>query len=268
MTVPAQRTAQTPVEPVPRYLFLDTYVEGYSVGTLLARLGCAVADKSMFVFQHHNSHSLALMQGDPALRTSYAAADSIFIDGIGAILVARALGASVSSKQRVAVLDWIWPLFETAESEGWHIVHLGGSTSMLTAATAAVKARCPAMRFSTVDGYFDPADPVQNDAVLNTLRGLAPTILLVGMGMPRQEKWLLDNVAALPPCVAVTVGGILGFVSGANPTPPRWIGRLGLEWLFRLVTEPRRLWHRYLVEPLPLVPLVLRQRLAQRRCAR
>jgi N-acetylglucosaminyldiphosphoundecaprenol N-acetyl-beta-D-mannosaminyltransferase len=55
----------------------------------------------------------------------------------------------------------------------------------------------------------------------------------------------------------VTVGGVMGYLGGDRPTPPRWLGRFGLEWLYRLVTEPRRLWRRYLIEPLPLVrPLV------------
>ncbi len=78
------------------------------------------------------------------------------------------------------------------------------------------------------------------------------------MGMPRQEAWVLANLDDLPPTVVITVGGIFGYLADDRPTAPRWMGTLGVEWLFRLVTEPRRLWRRYLVEPLVLIRPILR----------
>jgi N-acetylglucosaminyldiphosphoundecaprenol N-acetyl-beta-D-mannosaminyltransferase len=250
---------------VPRYSFLDTYVDGYSVGTFLQRVAACVARGERLLVAHHNTHSLALMQDDAVLRRLYARVDTVFVDGMGAVLVARALDVRVRLDQRVAVLDWIWPLLSMAEERGWRVVHLGGPAPMLAEARQAVAERHPEASFTTIDGYFDAADPEQNGSVLERVAVARPDVLLIGMGMPRQESWLHDNAHALPDCVTITVGGILGFVSGRTPTPPRWIGRWGLEWLFRLVTEPTRLWRRYLVEPLPLVPIVARQARASRR---
>lgn len=258
--MPEATSANHADNPVPRYHFLDTYVDGYCAATLLDRIGVAVDTGRGTLIAHHNAHSLALMRSEPRLRSLYDRADTIFVDGMGAVLVPRLLGEKVGGDQRVGVLDWIWPLCERAERHGWHLVHVGGSETMLRAATRAVQDRHPNLRFTTIHGYFDPDVPEENAAVLRQVQQLAPQVLLVGMGMPRQELWLADNLDALPPCVMVTVGGILGFVGGTTPTPPRWLGRFGLEWTFRLVTEPRRLWHRYLVEPLPLVALVVRER--------
>jgi len=111
-------------------------------------------------------------------------------------------------------------------------------------------------------------DPDQNHAVLERLRELRPDVLLVGMGMPRQEHWLHNHLGQMPRCVVVTVGGILSFLGEDRPTPPRWLGRLGFEWVFRLATEPRRLWRRYLLEPLVLVPVFMRAIAARRSATR
>jgi N-acetylglucosaminyldiphosphoundecaprenol N-acetyl-beta-D-mannosaminyltransferase len=206
---------------------------------------------------NHNVNSLALMQRDADYAAVYGAADLIFIDGAPVIALGRALGLPLRVEHRLAVLDWIWPFFDRAQRLGWHVVHLGSSDDVLRRAEAEIAARAPALAFTAIPGYFDQrAGSPGNDAVLDRLNDEAPDVLLVGMGMPRQELWIRANRDRLPPCVTITVGGIIGFIGGDRPTPPRWIGPLGMEWLFRLVTEPRRLWRRYLVEPLILVPVI------------
>jgi len=77
------------------------------------------------------------------------------------------------------------------------------------------------------------------------------------MGMPRQEHWILDHLDQLPPCVICNVGALMELIAGSLPTPPRWVGRIGLEWLYRLLTNPRRVWRRYLLEPWALLPWLI-----------
>ncbi len=76
--------------------------------------------------------------------------------------------------------------------------------------------------------------------------------------MPRQEKWISENWDNLSCNAGVCCGAALDYVSGEIPTPPRWIGKIGFEWLYRLVSEPERLWRRYLVEPWFLVGVMIR----------
>ncbi|HEY0053078.1 MAG TPA: WecB/TagA/CpsF family glycosyltransferase, partial [Caulobacteraceae bacterium] len=80
-----------------------------------------------------------------------------------------------------------------------------------------------------------------------------PDVLMVGMGMPRQELWILDHFEALPDCVILPVGAAFDYEAGVQAAAPRWMGRLGLEWLFRLAHDPKRLFVRYCVEPWTLV---------------
>jgi N-acetylglucosaminyldiphosphoundecaprenol N-acetyl-beta-D-mannosaminyltransferase len=210
------------------------------------------------IVAHHNVNSLALMQRDRTFARFYDQhVDASFVDGATVMLIARLLGAPVQHRHRIAVLDWIWLLFERAEQEQWSIVHVGGCGPVLSKAVDKIKTRHPRLQLTTVSGFFDMADPAQNAAVLDAVRGAHPTVVLVGMGMPRQETWLLENLDRLPDCVLITVGGILGYLGEDRATPPRWIGAIGLEWLFRLASEPRRLWRRYLVEPLPLIPALV-----------
>jgi len=113
----------------------------------------------------------------------------------------------------------------------------------------------PDVKLATHHGYFDAtAGSAENAAVVEAVNAFAPQILLVGMGMPRQEVWVLENHPALTtPCASFTVGGAFDYEAGAQKAAPRWMGRLGVEWLFRLVVDPRRLFVRYCVEPWSLV---------------
>jgi N-acetylglucosaminyldiphosphoundecaprenol N-acetyl-beta-D-mannosaminyltransferase len=98
-----------------------------------------------------------------------------------------------------------------------------------------------------------------NHEILTLIKEYQPHILMVGMSMPRQEHWILDNIESISANVILPSGAAIDYIAGAVPTPPRWAGKVGLEWLFRLVAEPRRLWRRYFVEPLFLLKWFLLQ---------
>jgi len=244
---------------LPRHHLLDSYLDAYTVPTLLDDVEAAAATGEQWLIANHNVNSLSLMQRNPDFRGFFTRADRIFLDGVGALMVAKVAGARLRREHRVAVLDWIWPLCARAEERGWSLVHVGGTGAGLARARQAIHNRHPALDLTTVDGFFDAEDEDQVTGVLAEISRARPTVLLVGMGMPRQELWLDRHLDDLPPAVIITVGGVLSFVGGERPTPPRWLGRLGIEWLYRLVTEPRRLWRRYLVEPVHLLPVVAQE---------
>jgi N-acetylglucosaminyldiphosphoundecaprenol N-acetyl-beta-D-mannosaminyltransferase len=105
------------------------------------------------------------------------------------------------------------------------------------------------------------ADAAESRRVADAVRGAAPHVLFVALGAPKQEVWLQDHLAELGVPVGVGVGAAFDFVSGQVRRAPRWMRRVGLEWLFRVMVEPRRLWKRYAVYNTRLVALVFRQRL-------
>lgn len=241
-----------------RWTFWGTWVNPFTLEQFLETVRHEVRRGGRSLIVNHNVNSLAWFRRSPAFRSLYASGDYCFIDGTAVGLIARLNGWPFRRKHRVAVLDWFWPLGDLAAREGWAVAHIGADDNTIAVARDRVAARQPTLKLALANGYFDPADPVENAEVIQWIEHQKPDVLLVGMGMPRQERWLQQNFDALPPCVVITVGGALGYIGGSRPTPPRWLGPLGVEWLFRLMTEPRRLWKRYLVEPLPLVPRMVR----------
>lgn len=265
---PARRTGHA--LPPASYGLLDTRVDGFTLATFLDHLRAAVRAGHRHVIANHNVNSLALFRRSAPFRRFYEhLADVVVVDGMAVVAIARALGRPLARHHRVAVLDWIHPVCALARRERWHLLHLGGRGPTMERARERLTAAHPGLRLTLEDGYFDARKgSAENDEVLRRVREADPDVLLLGMGMPRQEVWLLENHDELPECTVITVGGIFGYLGGDRPTCPRWLGQVGLEWLFRVATEPRRLWRRYLVEPLPLVPPVLRAAIRERRAGR
>jgi N-acetylglucosaminyldiphosphoundecaprenol N-acetyl-beta-D-mannosaminyltransferase len=109
----------------------------------------------------------------------------------------------------------------------------------------------PTSTVSGVNGYIASSEAVA------AIQVFQPDLVLVGLGMPRQEYFLLENLESLPPSTYATVGGAIDYIGGTTTLAPRWLGRVGLEWAWRLAHDPRRLANRYLVEPFALLARML-----------
>lgn len=210
------------------------------------------------VIAHHNLHSAALTRHDAKLRDFYQRVHYAHADGMSLIVVARLLGLPLTSSHRTTYVDWLPDLLAEGQQRQWRLFYLGSSPESLTLGLQRVRSAFPGLQIEGDHGYFD-ASPrsSENQARVAKINEFRPDVLLVGMGMPRQEHWISDNAQHLDVGVTLAVGGCLDYVAGAIPTPPRWSGHVGLEWLFRLWWEPRRLAYRYVVEPWLLAPTLL-----------
>lgn len=205
------------------------------------------------IVANHNLHSLHLLRRNRELRAFFDRADLVEVDSIPLILWARLVGRRSRRFHRCTYLDWRDEFWTMAERKGWRVFFLGGAPGVAERAAERIRAEWPAVNLRTRHGYFDiDRDSGDNRAVVDEITRYAPDVLLVGMGMPRQEAWVIRNYDALPPCVTFTVGGAFDYEAGVQQPCPRWAGQLGVEWLFRLLTNPR-LFARYVVEPWSLV---------------
>ncbi|CAA9442484.1 MAG: N-acetylmannosaminyltransferase [uncultured Rubrobacteraceae bacterium] len=208
-----------------------------------------------------NAHCLNLCYRDPALRRFFGAADLVFCDGAGVKLAARMLGGRLP--ERITYADWLPRLADFAEEEGLSLFFLGARPGVAERAAKRLRATRPALKVVGVrHGYFDrDADGAENGVVVAEINAARPDVLLLGLGMPLQERWLMENRRRLDVGVALTGGAVFDYASGGLRRGPRLLTDNGLEWLARLLVEPRRLWRRYLLgNPLFLLR-VLRQRL-------
>jgi N-acetylglucosaminyldiphosphoundecaprenol N-acetyl-beta-D-mannosaminyltransferase len=112
---------------------------------------------------------------------------------------------------------------------------------------------------------FRPLTPEEDDQVVGMINETSPDVVWVGLGSPKQERWMAAHVGRVEAPTLIGVGAAFDFLTGRKRQAPRWMQRSGLEWLFRLLTEPRRLWRRYLVNNPLFVLLVLTQALGLRR---
>ncbi|HWE56907.1 MAG TPA: WecB/TagA/CpsF family glycosyltransferase [Acidimicrobiales bacterium] len=253
----------------PRYPILGSWVDSLDRAEFLSAIRTAALEHRRYMVLNHNMHSLALCQTDEPFRQYFERADMIFIDGSPVVAVARFLGQPITFEDRHAVLDWFWPLLDTAADDRLRVLHVGSHDEVTARARNRIAARRPKVDFVTLTGFFDQTPgSAGSDQMIRDITDAAPDIILLGFGMPRQEHWLAAVYDQLPACPIITVGGILGFIGDERPPAPRWMGRFGIEWTWRLATEPRRLWRRYLVEPWVLVRPFGRELAERRRSAR
>ena len=250
----AARSAQISGEDQPaRVRLLGGEVDAVTPAAVMAFAEDRVRAGGGAIIANHNLHSLYWLRREPEMAAFYRMADLIEIDSRPLIAWGRWLGRPVGAEHRATYLDWRDAFWRAAQAGGWRIFHLGGAPGVAERAAKVLTQRWPGVEIGVRHGYFDLDDPKDAAAVVETIRDWRPDVLFVGMGMPRQERWVARHRASLPPCVIFTVGAAFDYEAGASPTPPRWSGRFGMEWLFRFVAEPTRLFTRYFIEPWSLI---------------
>ncbi len=182
-----------------------------------------------------NSGSLLTSLRDPPLRAAYDQADLVLADGIGIVWAMRALGTPLPA--RVTGADLAERLMAWASRSGIRVFLLGGRPGVAARAAQQVGARFPGINIvGTHHGYFADDRPV-----IAQIAAASPAIVLVGMGVPHQEQFMLTARRSLPGTVLIGVGGTLDLFAGLTHRAPQGWQRCGLEWLYRLLHEPRRI---------------------------
>jgi N-acetylglucosaminyldiphosphoundecaprenol N-acetyl-beta-D-mannosaminyltransferase len=244
---------------LPTYRMLGVGVNAIDVDTLFRLIEEAIATGGRHVIANHNLHSVYLHHYDARMRRFYQLANHVFVDGTPMIYLGRLLGHPLSYRHRITSIHWIRPLLARGVRAGWRTYLLGGKPGTASNAAGILAGEIPGAQIESDHGYFDPTPGhPQAEAVLQRIARYRPHILCLGMGMPRQEQWILDHYDRIEANVILNLGGFMELITGELPTPPRWVGRVNLEWLYRLATRPRRVWRRYLVEPWYLTPWLAR----------
>ncbi|BAZ23829.1 WecB/TagA/CpsF family glycosyl transferase [Kalymmatonema gypsitolerans NIES-4073] len=172
--------------------------------------------------------------------------DLVFCDGFGVLVGAKLCGCSADSSHRMTCPDYIEDFAKACERENVSLFLLAGEPGTVDKAIAKLKVVAPNLKVKGHHGYFDKSGE-ENEFVIQEINKFKPDILYIGFGMPLQERWILNNAEKIETKVFLPLGACLDFYSGNVNRGPRWMTNCGLEWLTRLVTEPQRLWHRYVV---------------------
>lgn len=185
---------------------------------------------------------LMLMRANPRLQRYVDRSAVVVADGQPLIWVAPWLDSPLPV--RVTGVDLVEALCERASREGIGVYLLGATDGVVSDVSERLRARYPGLKLDFANGYFAAAEAAGRAAAV---AASGARILIVGMGVPRQEYFLEEQWERLGVNIAIGVGGSFDVLSGLRRRAPAWIQAMGMEWLFRLMQEPRRLWHRYLV---------------------
>lgn len=204
-----------------------------------------------------NASHLVMLQDDPAFRAACEAADLVTADGVSLVWASRMLGRPVP--ERVTGIDLFARLLACAPQQGLRIFLLGATPAVLERLVARCRRDHPGLVLAGWrDGYFGPAE---HEAVVRQVAESGPDILFVGMPSPFKDIWCERYRDALGVRLIIGVGGAFDVLAGTVARAPGWMQRAGLEWAWRLMLEPRRLWRRYLIGNSRFVWLVMKSRL-------
>jgi N-acetylglucosaminyldiphosphoundecaprenol N-acetyl-beta-D-mannosaminyltransferase len=241
---------------------LGVRVDPIDVPSIHQLMGSQIERGGHVLISHVNAHCLNLAYERPWLRTFLNRSSVTFCDGFGVILGAKILGYRLP--QRITYADWMWQLAEFAEAHDFSLFFLGARPGIADRAAGRLRERFQRLSILGVQhGYFSKeAGHPENESVLATINRVKPNILIVGFGMPLQERWLMENWDKIHANIGLTGGAVFDYISGNVPRAPRCMTDHGFEWLGRLLIEPTRLWQRYLIGNPLFIWRVMKQRFA------
>lgn len=210
-----------------------------------------------------NVDHVVLLEDDARLREAYASASLVLADGMPVVWASRLLGTPL--REKISGSDLMRPLLQRAAAEGWSVYLIGGAEGVAARAAEVMKREAVGLRVAGIDARsidLDGDDPAHS-ALVAGVTAARPDLILLALGCPKQEIVMQRIAAAVRPAVCIGVGAGLDFVAGTLPRAPRWVSSSGLEWLYRLAQEPRRLWRRYLLRD-PRFALILLRQLSKR----
>lgn len=200
---------------------------------------------------------------DPSFRAVMNGCDLVTADGMPLVWSLSLLG--VDGATRVCGPELTPRLLAAAAARGIPVGFYGGDEATLEALRDVVTGRWPSLEVAyAFSPPFRPLSPDEDEAVVRDVLASGAQLLFVGLGCPKQERWMHDHRDRLP-IVTLGVGAAFDFIAGSKRQAPRWMQRFGLEWAFRLISEPRRLWRRYLRQNPRFVALFARQLVLGRR---
>jgi N-acetylglucosaminyldiphosphoundecaprenol N-acetyl-beta-D-mannosaminyltransferase len=199
-----------------------------------------------------NVNKLIKANRDPELRAIINACDLVNCDGMWVVWASRLLGAPLP--ERVTGIDLFQKLIARSVEKGWRVFLLGARDEVVARVRDIFVAKYPTLQLAGYrNGYWKPED---EPAVVASIRNSRPDLLFVAIGSPKKELFLGRNLEALGVPFAMGVGGSFDVVAGVAKRAPKWMQQSGLEWFYRFLQEPRRLFGRYFLEGLSFAGLV------------
>jgi N-acetylglucosaminyldiphosphoundecaprenol N-acetyl-beta-D-mannosaminyltransferase len=248
----------------PKSNILGVGISATTMDETLAQISHWIKQREQHYVSVCNVHTVMECQQDSKMRAAVNGAGIATPDGMPLVWLGRA--KSHRTVQRVYGPDLMLGLCDLSAQKGYTHYFYGGAEGIPELLSQRLTERSPSLR--VVGAYSPPFRPLtaEEDAeIVRQINAVRPDVIWVGLGTPKQDLWMAAHRDQLEAPVLIAVGAAFDFHAGRKKQAPCWMQRNGLEWLFRLLSEPRRLWKRYLVYNPLFVTLVLLQALGLRR---
>ena len=240
-----------------RYGILNTYVNALTVDESVAEVEKIIARGTPTQHVVINASKVNLMEDDPGLREIVNACPLINADGASIVWAARVLG--VPLEERVTGIDLFLRLVEMAPEKGWGVYLFGAKEEVVRKVKETLEGRFPGIRIVGVrNGYFTEED---EPGIVADMAASGADLMFVAFSSPKKEYWVHGHLNEIGIPFVMGVGGSFDVVAGVTDRAPRWMQEHGLEWFYRFIQEPGRLWRRYIVGNVRFVALLLKYKL-------
>jgi N-acetylglucosaminyldiphosphoundecaprenol N-acetyl-beta-D-mannosaminyltransferase len=235
-----------------KFSFLGLKFDDYSVKEAIEKIEEYIQNKSQAMVFTPNAELIVRANNDAFLKEVYNKTDILTVDSFVVYYFAKLRGHKL--KEPASAANIMFQMLSKVAEKGYKTYLLGATNEVVL----LVKSRLEELGIKVVgynDGYFDKDNPEQ---VVNDIKKSGPDILFVAMSTPFKEKFVYENLEQMKVPVSIGVGGSFDILAGKCKHAPKWISKLGLEWFYRFVQEPRRLWKRYLITNTKFVLLFIK----------
>lgn len=238
-----------------RIPFLNTYVDNLTAAEAKSCVDQLINTEGYHYVVTPNSDIVVKMQDDSELKSICDNADLILTDG--QIVVKLSRKTKYPIKERVCMTDFVWDVCDLADEKRYKVFLFGGKEDVLAKATENIKKKYPTLKI--VDSYSPPFGFENNEEQLKVANGRikesGADILIVFLGCPKQEKFIAKNKDEYQIPISITMGGCVDFIAGGVSRAPQWMQNVGLEWFYRFLQEPKRMFRRYFIDDMRIFGL-------------
>lgn len=243
-----------------RIQLLNTEIDNISMEEALDRIDAMVQGRKPAYVVTPNLDHIVTIERDAYFREAYAHADLILADGKPLLWIAKARKTPI--REKISGSDLFPRLAELAANNGYTMFFLGAGEGIAAQAAEKLKKQYPGLRIA---GCYAPPIGFEQDRsavheIIQRVQTATPDILVVGLGTPKQEKFLYRYYKQMGVPVSLGLGASFDFVAGNRKRAPRWMSEHGLEWLYRTLQEPKRLAVRYIKDAVCILPILIKYR--------
>lgn len=243
-----------------RIRFLNTHVDNLTMNEAVEEARRLIRKGGRSYVVTPNVDHIVKIEHDYLFREIYEGADLILTDGKPLIWISRLLGTPI--KEKISGSDYFPEICKMAAKEGLSIFLLGAAEGVAKKAAINLMKKYKHLKIA---GVYSPSYTFENDVkeisyIIHKINKAKPDILCIGLGTPKQEKFYYKYKDLLNVPLTLHIGATIDFEAGVVKRAPRWISYAGLEWFYRLLKEPRRLYRRYLLDDLEIFPIFLKYR--------